>query len=86
MRLLLMLGIVAAAVSAGRSAAAQNYPWCAYYGAGFEGTNCGFTTFEQCMATVSGIGDFCDRNNWYKPPVAAAPPPYRGHKRHGRQP
>ena len=29
--------------------AQSNYPWCAYYGGGNYGTNCGFTTFEQCL-------------------------------------
>ncbi len=32
--------------------------WCATYRVG--GTNCGFHTFQQCMATVSGIGGFCN--------------------------
>ena len=45
---------------------AQNYPWCAYYKSG--GTNCGFTTFDQCMATVSGIHGYCARNTQYVPP------------------
>jgi hypothetical protein len=65
---LFVLGSLVAA--AGSPAQAQNYPWCAYYGGrGFGGgTNCGFTTFEQCMATVNGIGGFCDRNTQYVPP------------------
>jgi len=34
-------------------AEAQNYPWCAIYsGRAGGGTNCGFTTFQQCMDTV----------------------------------
>jgi hypothetical protein len=37
---------------------AQNYPWCAYYSRD-AGTNCGFTTYDQRMATISGIGGFC---------------------------
>jgi hypothetical protein len=32
---------------------------------GAGGTNCGFTTFQQCLETVSGIGGFCQRNNLY---------------------
>ena len=33
--------------------------WCAEY-SGLGGTeSCGFSTFEQCQATVSGIGGFC---------------------------
>ena len=45
---------------------AQTYPWCAQYsGDGYGGRNCGFTTYAQCMATVSGIGGFCERNSFY---------------------
>ena len=44
------------------------YPWCAMYsGDGGGGTNCGFLTLEQCRATVSGIGGFCARNQFYNP-------------------
>jgi len=43
------------------------YPWCANYGSP-GGSNCGFSTHEQCMATVSGIGGSCDPNPWYTPP------------------
>jgi Protein of unknown function (DUF3551) len=62
--LLLVLAIFVATAGIVTQAQAQNYPWCAYYsgGRGGGGTNCGFTTFEQCLATVSGIGGFCDRN------------------------
>jgi hypothetical protein len=28
------------------------------------GMNCGFTGFDQCMATVSGIGGYCARNTF----------------------
>jgi Protein of unknown function (DUF3551) len=35
-------------------------PWCARYPEG--ASNCGFYTFAQCQATVSGRGGFCDRN------------------------
>ena len=54
----------------GTPARAQNYPWCAYYSGsmGGGGTNCGFVTFEQCMATVSGIGGLCMRNTQFVPP------------------
>jgi hypothetical protein len=54
----------------GTQAHAQNYPWCAYYGGGDMGggTNCGFISFDQCMATVSGIGGYCARNTQYVPP------------------
>jgi hypothetical protein len=45
-------------------AAAQDYPWCAFYGK--DGSrNCGFVTFQQCLDTVSGIGGFCSENPFY---------------------
>ena len=66
------------------SAQAQNYPWCAVYGHGLMGgsSNCGFTTYQQCQATVSGIGGFCERNNQYVPPPGPHAPRYRPHYRH----
>jgi hypothetical protein len=36
--------------------------WCAHYGTGLEGMNCGFYSFQQCRATVSGVGGFCQAN------------------------
>jgi hypothetical protein len=69
MRLLLfMLGVCVGLAGAGKSAEAQNYPWCAHLGTGFDSTNCGFTTFQQCMDTVSGIGGFCQPNAEYQLP------------------
>jgi Protein of unknown function (DUF3551) len=44
------------------SANAQNYPWCAQGG---ESTNCGFVSYEQCMAASR----WCDRNPMYQPPA-----------------
>lgn len=67
--LLLGLGILALTASIGTRAEAQNYPWCADYAGGVMGgaRNCGFSTYEQCAATVSGIGGFCNRNTQYVP-------------------
>jgi len=42
-------------------------PWCAQYSGGDMGgggTNCGFYSFDQCLATVRGIGGFCVRNSF----------------------
>lgn len=67
--LLLLIGILIAGAALGGSASAQNYPWCAVYGGADTGgsSNCGFTTFEQCMVTLSGMGGFCNRNTQYLP-------------------
>ena len=37
--------------------------------------NCGFSTYQQCMEDVSGIGGFCIQNNTYRPPAGAASAP-----------
>jgi hypothetical protein len=66
--LLLVFAICASLVGTGKSAEAQNYPWCAHLGTGFDSMNCGFTTFQQCMDTVSGIGGFCQPNAEYQLP------------------
>jgi hypothetical protein len=82
--LLLSFGILAGVSAFGSVALAQNYPWCAQYSGGQNGggQNCGFTTFEQCMATVSGIGGFCNLNTQYVPPPGPHPyTPYRGPRR-----
>jgi len=68
MRLLLfMLGIFVILVGFENCAKAQSYPWCAQYGGPAGGTNCGFTTFQQCLETLNGIGGFCERNTQYQP-------------------
>ncbi len=45
----------------------QNYPWCAAYDTGDQALNCGFVSYAQCMATVRGIGGFCQVNTQYQP-------------------
>jgi polyisoprenoid-binding protein YceI len=57
---------VAAAI--GTPAHAQNYPWCAFYTGPFQATKFGFSTYQQCMATISGIGGYCQPNTMYVPP------------------
>jgi hypothetical protein len=47
---------------------AREYPWCARYDCTTR--NCGFVSFQQCLATISGIGGRCEPNPFYK-----APPP-----------
>jgi hypothetical protein len=38
--------------------------WCANYG-GRGGTNCGFYSYQQCMAAISGNGGSCSQNLFY---------------------
>jgi hypothetical protein len=67
--LLVAFGFFAAAAVIGAPAHAQDYPWCAQYGSGFGASNCGFSTWQQCQADVSGIGGFCAPNTTYAAPA-----------------
>jgi tetratricopeptide (TPR) repeat protein len=67
MRIVALSGLVIAAMlGLATPAAAAGPAWCAAYRNG--STNCGFNTHEQCMAAVSGIGGFCNRNYIDGPP------------------
>jgi hypothetical protein len=62
-----------AAIAPRPAAAAYNYPWCAtFYDPSRGMKSCSFTSFEQCMAMVSGVGGICSTN----PSDPPAPPPY----------
>jgi hypothetical protein len=61
-------------------ARAQNYPWCAEGGFKDGARSCGFTTREQCMAAVSGVGGSCERNPTYRAARENAPPPRRSRR------
>lgn len=66
----ILAGLAALAISAlapVAPASAVEYPWCAQYSGRNGGRNCGFVNYQQCMATVSGIGGFCERNQFYMP-------------------
>ncbi len=45
----------------GQPAWRQAAPWCAYMGGGY-GFDCSYFTFEQCMETARGLGNFCQPN------------------------
>ncbi len=64
------LAILACGCGATNPAVAQNYPWCAAYRNG--GTNCGFSTFAQCQAALSGNGGSCEENTQYTGPAKGA--------------
>ena len=78
-RLLGLVGVIALATTGTTPAAAQTpwYPWCAHYtGMDYGGAiACGYVTREQCMASVSGVGGFCEQN--FPPPAAVKAVPAR---------
>lgn len=78
---LIGFGILCGVALSGTAASAQNYPWCAQYGGRMGGSqNCGFSTFAQCQAALSGNGGFCNRNERYTGGSGS----YRRHYRHYR--
>jgi hypothetical protein len=60
-----MIAIVAIMFATVLTDGADAAPWCAQYGTG--GTNCGFHSFEQCLAARSGNGGFCSENSFENP-------------------
>lgn len=71
MRIPALCGLVIAATFVlGGPAKAKEPAWCATYRNG--GNNCGFNTYEQCMAAVSGVGGFCNKSPYAEPDKPAA--------------
>jgi hypothetical protein len=54
MRLLILCGALAAALTIDASTAARAGAWCAWYD--LSTYNCGFRTYQQCLMTISGVG------------------------------
>jgi hypothetical protein len=55
--------VIALLMTSPHSAQAQSRvpSWCAYMGGQF-GFDCGFYSFEQCMETARGLGNYCAPN------------------------
>ena len=64
----LVLVVVVVAMATGTPAGPQDYPWCSNFADG-AGVNCGFTSYEQCMATARGTGGYCAPNAMLKPSI-----------------
>jgi hypothetical protein len=65
MRSLGLIAVLLAIAPFTGSAARAEGQWCAYYRQ--SGTNCGFHSFAQCLATISGVGGDCLPNPNYRP-------------------
>jgi hypothetical protein len=60
-----VFGVLVVTATIGTPAHADG-PWCAFYSGRFGGApNCGY---DQCLATVSGVGGYCQPNTMYVPP------------------
>jgi hypothetical protein len=61
MRAIALVSITLAMLCTSTIGARADGSWCANYGTG-PGMNCGFYSYQQCMATISGIGGACQPN------------------------
>jgi hypothetical protein len=64
MRTIVLAAITLASLSISTIGARAEGSWCATYG-GRGGTNCGFYSYQQCMAAISGNGGSCSQNLFY---------------------
>jgi hypothetical protein len=52
--------------------AAPYWPWCSQYFSRGTSHACAFSSWEQCMDTVRGIGGYCYANPYLAPPAGSA--------------
>ncbi len=72
---LIVVGVLGVAAP-GHAQSAYDYPWCSVRG-GFNGAqSCYFSTYQQCMATISGIGGTCIRSPYYRGPRVRSERPH----------
>jgi hypothetical protein len=72
-RVFIVAAAAASALLTTPASAEVQYPWCAQYRWPIDATNCGFVSYPQCMATVSGVGGYCYQNPAYPPPRQRRP-------------
>jgi Protein of unknown function (DUF3551) len=83
---ILVLFVIAAAllgeIQVSSAQSPTSYPWCArIFKKDGGATSCYFTSYQQCMTTLSGIGGFCYESPYYHPAPANAPAHPRRHRR-----
>jgi Protein of unknown function (DUF3551) len=81
-RIFLLALVSAVPMGVNEPASAQSpysYPWCSRqtYGGSATTTTCYFTSYAQCMTTISGIGGWCYQNPAYRGARDTGPTPRR---------
>jgi hypothetical protein len=83
-----LLLIAAALLGEMQAASAQSptsYPWCAKsYKMDTSAISCYFTSREQCMTTLSGIGGYCFQSLYYHAALGKTAVQPRSHRLSGR--
>jgi len=67
-RRIAIVTVAALGFSFGSTASAAPYKWCAVYNFDIEIRECLFVTIEQCRASISGVGGYCEPNPFYAGP------------------
>src|SRR5258707_12977383 len=88
---IILLAIAAALLGetqAGNAQSPYSYPWCAIMSGGDSSgggaMSCYYTSWEQCMTTLSGIGGNCVASPYYRAQPAQLPLPSLVKPRHRR--
>jgi hypothetical protein len=69
--LFLIVGALLGEIQAAASQSPYSYPWCSKQRESWA-TSCYFTSYQQCMTTISGIGGYCYQSPYYHALAAAA--------------
>jgi hypothetical protein len=72
--ILFLTAIICGSIAGPSASMASGSAWCAHYGFDIGATNCGFASYAQCMAALSGNGGSCPQNSQYQPPVEPSSP------------
>jgi hypothetical protein len=62
----ILTALAAVAAPAAAPQSPTSFPWCMKGARG--GTSCYFYSYQDCAATVSGLGGWCIRNPYYRGP------------------
>jgi hypothetical protein len=87
MRPTIILGAFALLTLLGTPIGAQAGTWCSeeMSGSGDGATNCGYSSWAQCMETARGSGGYCSRNPWPdNVPAATQPRPRKQAQKRAR--
>jgi hypothetical protein len=69
--LFLIVGALLGEIQAASAQSPYSYPWCSKQRESWA-TSCYFTSYQQCMTTISGIGGYCYQSPYYHALAEAA--------------
>jgi Protein of unknown function (DUF3551) len=62
----LVVGALAAVTAPAAAQSATSYPWCSKNAKMDSGSStCYYTSYQQCMKTISGLGGYCYESPYY---------------------